>query len=148
MLKKLVLVAALMAAVSAQAVEVGINASRDNGNSNRDGGGLTISESFGTTGIVAGWDRYSSGTELNKYSLMGTYDVATFGKAVVAVKAGVAYVDQKSTIDGYAGLIGVGVSYPVYKKVSLTADYRYQAGQSRISSLDGSTVSAGLKFAF
>jgi outer membrane autotransporter protein len=147
-MKKIIFVAALMAAVSAQAVELGINASRDNGNSNRDGGGLTISESFGTTGIVAGWDRYSSGTELNKYSLMGTYDVANFGKAVVAVKAGVAYVDQKNSTDGYAGLVGVGVSYPVAKKVSLTADYRYQAGQSRISSLDGGTVSAGLKYSF
>jgi len=148
MLKKLVLVAAMMAAVSAQAVEVGINASRDSGNSSRDGGGLTIGERFGTTGIVAGWDRYSSGTELNKYTLMGTYDVANFGKTLVTVKAGVAYVDQKNSTDGYAGLVGVGVSYPVYKQVSLTADYRYQAGQSRISSLDGSTVSAGLKYSF
>jgi outer membrane autotransporter protein len=57
-------------------------------------------------------------------------------------------LDQKNTTDGYAALVGAGVSYPLNKQVALTGDYRYQAGQSRISSLNGNTISAGLKYSF
>jgi opacity protein-like surface antigen len=147
-MKKMIFVAALMAAVSAQAVELGINVSRDTANSDRTGYGFTVGQKYGQTGIEAGFDRYTTGTELNKYTLVGSYDVAKFGAATVAVKGGGAYIDQKNTTDGYAWLVGAGVTYPVAKQVSLTADYRYQAGQSRISSLDGSTISAGLKYSF
>jgi outer membrane autotransporter protein len=147
-MKKIFLVAALMAAVSAQAVELGINASRDTANSDRSGYGITIGQKYGHTGIEAGFDKYTTGTELSKYTLVGSYDIAKFGAATVAAKAGVGYIDQKNTTDGYAFLVGAGVTYPVAKQVSLTADYRYQAGQSRINTLDGSTISAGLKYSF
>jgi opacity protein-like surface antigen len=147
-MKKIILVTALLASMGAQAVELGINASRDTANSDRSGYGFTIGEKYDKVGITAGFDRYTTGTELNKYTLVGSFDVAKFGASTVAVKGGAAYVDQKNTTDGYAALIGAGVSYPVSKQVALTADYRYQAGQSRISSLDGSTISAGLKYSF
>ena len=147
-MKKIILVTALLASMGAQAVELGINASRDTPNSDRSGYGFTIGEKYDKVGITAGFDRYTTGTELNKYTLVGSFDVAKFAASTVAVKGGVAYVDQKNTTDGYAALIGAGVSYPVSKQVALTADYRYQAGQSRISSLDGSTISAGLKYSF
>jgi outer membrane autotransporter protein len=147
-MKKMILVAALMAAFSAQAVELGINASRDTANSDRSGYGITVGQKFDKVGITAGFDKYTTGTELSKYTLVGSYDVTKIGAATIAVKGGVAYLDQKNTTDGYAALVGVGVSYPLSKQVALTADYRYQAGQSRVSSLDGSTISAGLKYAF
>jgi outer membrane autotransporter protein len=147
-MKKIILVAALMAAVSAQAVELGINASRDTANSDRSGYGLTVGQKFDNVGITAGFDKYTTGTELSKYTLVGSYDVTKVGAATIAVKGGVAYLDQKNTTDGYAALVGVGVSYPLSKQVALTADYRYQAGQSRVSSLDGGTIAAGLKYAF
>ena len=43
---------------------------------------------------------------------------------------------------------GVGVSYPLTKQVSLTGDYRYQVGQSRVSAFDGNAFYAGVKYAF
>jgi outer membrane autotransporter protein len=147
-MKKIILVTALLASMGAHAAEFGINTSRDTANSERTGYGLTIGQKYDKVGITAGFDRYTTGTELNKYSLVTSYDVAKFGATTVAVKAGVAYLDQKNTTDGYAALVGAGVSYPLSKQVALTADYRYQAGQSRISSLDGNSVSAGLKYSF
>jgi outer membrane autotransporter protein len=147
-MKRVILVAALMAAFSAQAVEVGVNASSDTANTDRTGYGVTIGQKFDKVGVTAGFDRYSTGIDLNKYTLMGSYDVAKVGTATVAVKAGVAYLDQKNAKDGYAGLVGAGVSIPVTKQVAATVDYRYQAGQSRVNNLDGSTVSAGLKYSF
>jgi outer membrane autotransporter protein len=147
-MKKLVLVAALMAAFSAQAVEVGINASTDTANTDRNGYGVTVGQKFGAMGVTAGFDRYSKGMDLDKYSLVGSYDVTKIGTATVAVKAGGAYLDQKNGKDGYAALIGAGVSIPVTKQVAATFDYRYQAGQSSVKNLDGNTVSAGLKYSF
>jgi outer membrane autotransporter protein len=147
-MKKVILVTALLASMSAQAVELGINASRDTANTDRSGLGITIGQKFDKVGITAGFDQYRSGVDLNKYTLVGSYDVTKVGAATIAVKGGVAYLDQKNTTDGYAALFGAGVSYPLSKELALTADYRYQAGQSRISNLDGSTVSAGLKYSF
>ena len=147
-MKKVILVTALLASMGAQAVELGINASRDTANTDRTGYGITVGQKFDKVGITAGFDQYKSGTDLNKYSLVASYDVTKVGAATIAVKGGVAYLDQKNTTDGYAALVGVGVSYPLSKQVALTADYRYQAGQSRVSSLDGGTIAAGLKYAF
>ena len=134
--------------MGAQAVELGINASRDTANTDRTGYGITIGQKYDKVGITAGFDQYKSGIDMNKYSLVASYDVTKVGAATIAVKGGVAYLDQKNTTDGYAALIGAGVSYPLSKQVALTADYRYQAGQSKVSSLDGSTIVAGLKYSF
>jgi outer membrane autotransporter protein len=147
-MKKVILVTALLASMGAQAVELGINASRDTANTDRTGVGITVGQKFDKVGITAGFDQYKTGTDMNKYTLVGSYDVATVGAATIAVKGGVAYLDQKNSTDGYAALVGAGVSYPLSKQVALTADYRYQAGQSKVSSLDGSTVIAGLKYSF
>jgi opacity protein-like surface antigen len=139
-----------LAAVSASAVEVGVNGSYDFGGSNeRPGGGITLGQKFGKVGVTAGFDRYTKGTDQNKWTLVGSYDVATIGSATVAVKAGAAYLDNAGkTADGYAALVGAGVSYPLTKAVSLTADYRYQAGQTRVDQFNGNTVAFGAKYSF
>ena len=147
-MKKVILITALLASMGVQAVELGVNASRDTANTDRTGYGITVGQKFGSFGVTAGFDQYKTGTDLNKYSLVGSYDVTKIGAATVAVKGGVAYLDQKGAADGYAALVGAGVSYPLTKELALTADYRYQAGQSRVSSLDGSTISAGVKYSF
>ena len=148
-----VLLAAVLFAVgSAQAVEVGVNASRDYGFSPSDtnGGGITIGQKFGATGVTAGWDRYTTnGVGQNKWSVVGSYDVTKVAGATVAVKAGAAYLDNSgSTADGYAVLVGAGVSYPLTKELAATVDYRYQAGQDRVKQFDGNTVAVGLKYSF
>jgi opacity protein-like surface antigen len=147
-MKKVILATALLAAFSAHAVEMGVNGSVDTANTDRTGYGVTIGQKFDKVGVTAGFDRYSNGTDLDKYTVMGSYDVTKIGSATLAVKAGAAYLNQKTGSDGYAALVGAGVSIPVTTKIAATVDYRYQAGQSRVKSLDGSTVSAGLKYSF
>jgi opacity protein-like surface antigen len=139
-----------LAAVTASAVEVGVNGSYDFGGSNeRPGAGITVGEKFGKVGVTAGFDRYTKGTDQNKWSLVGSYDVATVAGATVAVKAGAVYLDNAGkTADGYAALVGAGVSYPLTKTVSLTADYRYQAGQTRVDQFNGNSVALGAKYSF
>jgi outer membrane autotransporter protein len=135
---------------TASAVEVGVNGSYDMGGSNdRPGAGVTLGEKFGKFGVTAGFDRYTKGNDTSKYSLVGSYDIAQFAGATFAVKAGAAYIDNSNrTPDGYAALVGAGASYPITKEVALTADYRYQAGQSRINQYNGSTVAFGAKYSF
>ena len=150
-MKKIAIASVLaLAALSASAVEVGVNGSYDFGGANdRPGAGITIGEKFGKVGVTAGFDRYTKGTDQNKWNLMGSYDVATVAGATVAVKAGAMYIDNTGRVaDGYAALVGAGVSYPLSKTVALTADYRYQAGQSRVNTFDGSTVLFGGKYSF
>ena len=139
-----------LAATTASALELGVNGSYDYGSpTQRPGAGITIGEKFGKMGVTAGFDRYQKGTDQNKWSLVGSYDVATVSGTTVAVKAGAVYLDNTGKVaDGYAALVGAGASYPLSKTVALTADYRYQAGQSRVNTFDGSTVLFGGKFSF
>jgi opacity protein-like surface antigen len=139
-----------LAAATASAVELGVNGSYDYGSpTQRPGAGITIGQKYDKFGITAGFDRYTKGTDQNKWTLVGSYDVYTAGAATFAVKAGAAYIDNSgNTSDGYAGLVGTGVSYAVAKNVALTADYRYQFGQSRIDQFNGSTISTGVKYSF
>lgn len=148
-MKKILLVTALMAAFSAQAVEVGVTGSRDYNGNDRNGYGFTVGEKFGSYGVAVGFDRYATDNDLNKYSLVGSYDVTKIGTTTVAIKAGAAYLDNKQGgNDGYAALVGVGVTSPITKQWAATVDYRYQAGQDRVKSFDGNTISAGIKYSF
>jgi hypothetical protein len=139
-----------LVATTASALELGVNGSYDYGSpANRPGAGITLGQKYGKMGVTAGFDRYQKGTDQNKWTLVGSYDVYSVGAATVAVTAGAAYLDNYgNSSDGYAGLVGTGVSYSIAKNVALTADYRYQFGQSRVNSFDGSTVSTGVKFSF
>ena len=150
-MKKLTIASVLaLAAMSASAVEVGVNGSYDFGGANdRPGAGITVGEKYGKLGVTAGFDRYTKGTDQNKWSLVGSYDVATVAGATVAVKAGAVYLDNAGRVaDGYAAVVGAGVSYPLSKTIALTADYRYQAGQSRVNTFDGGSVAVGAKYSF
>ena len=136
--------------MSASAVEVGVNGTYSwGGPVDRPGAGITVGEKFGKMGVTAGFNRATKDVDQDKWSLVGSYDVATIAKTTVAVKAGAVYLANTGNVaDGYAAVVGAGVSYPLTKTVALTADYRYQAGQSRVNQFDGSTVAFGAKYSF
>lgn len=144
MIKKLVLVAALVSASMAQAVEVGVTAG-NNFSKQENVWGVTVGTQVRALGVTGGFARNASS---DTFSVLGAKDVAKFGPASVAVKAGVAYVDSKVKPDGYAAVVGAGVNMPIAKKVSATLDYSYQAGESKVSSQDGNRLTAGLKYSF
>jgi len=114
-----------------------------------DGMGLTLGQQFGAFSATVEADRQST-TNVNKFALVGGYDVATVAGVTVTAKAGVAYLDNQTLVhtNRYAGVVGAGVSYPVTKSVAVTADYRYQADRNTVHQLDGSTVLVGAKYAF
>jgi hypothetical protein len=149
-LKKILFATLATLALSASAVEVGVNGIRDySGTSDRTGYGLTLGEKFGAVGVEAGYDRYTQGTnDQNRYSVVGSYDVTKIGPVTLAVKGGVAYLDNQTSANGYAVTVGVGASVPVYKNLAATVDYRRQEGQNRVSAFDGNQVAVGLKYAF
>ena len=151
---KKTLLAALLAtlAISASALEIGVVGSGEFVKGSHhpvDGMGLTLGQHFGAFSATAEADRQST-TDVNKYSLVGGYDVATVAGVTVTAKAGVAYLDNQTLVHSnrYAGVVGAGVSYPVAKSIALTADYRYQADRNTVHQLDGSTVSVGAKYSF
>ena len=152
-MKKLVLLTALLSALSlAQAVEVGVVGFGESPTGNRhptDGGGLTIGEHFGAVSVTAEADR-SSRDNMDKFSLIGGYDITKLRTATLTAKAGVTYLYDKPINQGerYVGVAGAGITVPVTKQVGLTVDYRYQKGGVDVQRFDGNTVLVGAKYSF
>ena len=150
-MKKLVLLATLMAAFGvASAVEVGVNGSIDNySKKDRNGFGLTVGEQFGKVSVTAEADREIK-RNLDKFSIIGGYDVAKFADTTLTAKAGVGYLDTKAikNTDRYVAEVGAGVNVPVTKALAMTVDYRYQDGEHMFKKYDGNTVAVGAKFSF
>lgn len=148
-MKKLVTIAILAAAAtSAMAVDMTLRGTRSV-HADNTSFGVAVGKKFGKFGAEAGFDRTTLGTEnMNKWSVVGSYDVAQFGPVSTTVKAGAALLDTDTVKNSGAMLVGVGAAYPLTKNVSLVADYFYQKGQTRISRLDGNYFSGGVKVAF
>jgi hypothetical protein len=144
-MNKLFIATVLAAATTAaSAAEFGLTGSHDV-DSNRNSVGVTVGNKYGPVGVTAGFDRTTAGvSDQNRYSLVGSYDVAKAGPVTFDARAGVAYVDNQKGWDGYAGLVGVGASVPLTKTVSATVDVTRQFSDVG----DGNRVTAGLKYKF
>ena len=149
-MKKILFATLATLAFSASAVEVGVTGTRDySGTSDRTGYGITLGQKFGAVGVEAGYDRFTQSTnDQDRYSLVASYDVTKIGPVTIAVKGGVAYLDNQTVANGYAVTAGVGASVPVVKNLAATVDYRRQEGQNRVSAFDGNQVAVGLKYSF
>lgn len=149
-MKKLLIATTIaLAAASASALELGVTAARDYAGDGRNAAGITLGQKYGAFGVTAGFDRATRGdVDQNRYTLVGSYDVATLGPVTVAGKVGVAYLDNQVGENGYAALAGVGATMPITKSIAATADFTRQFGQSRVSQYDGNRVTVGLKYSF
>ena len=145
--------AMLLAVSSAFAVEVGVNGGGVSGGNAGGIAGVTVGEKFGKFGVDAGFARgWQDVTTTDRWTLVGGYDVANVAGVTVTPKIGYAYLNNSSTTainrtpSASAGLVGVGLSYPVTKQVSATADYAYQFSAN--SNNIGNVLTAGLKYKF
>jgi opacity protein-like surface antigen len=148
-------VAAMSATVAASAAEVGLRFGRQAGVATNQVGIAASGVTLGVAvpGTVASaefaYDRaMMDSTSVALYSLSGVYPLVTFGKLAVSAKAGVSYIDPTVGETGFALNGGAGASYPLAKNVSLTADYGYRLGQSRVSNYTGNMVAVGVKYSF
>jgi outer membrane autotransporter protein len=153
-MKKIILATALvLAATAASAFELGVTLTRgDTTGDDRDYAGITLGQSFDKFNVTAGVERSTDGAQgnQNRWSLVGGYDIAKIGLVTITPKIGYAYLDnQTSGVDnGSAGTIGVGLSVPVAKKITLGLDYAYQKGENRVSQFDGNRVTASVRYPF
>jgi opacity protein-like surface antigen len=153
-MKKSLLALALMGVIgTASALDVGVEGGYTKGVSNDPNNGLyglTVGQKFGSFGVEGSLEHSQrDSNEQNRFGGVVSYDVAKVAGVTLAVKAGVAYLDNDKTRDGWQGTLGAGVSYPVTKEVAVTADYRHDADlQHRVSQYNGNTVIAGVKYSF
>ena len=150
---KKTLIASILAfaAISASAIEVGVNTGREyrDGLVNESTYGLTVGQHFGKMSATVGYDRVLfPANAQNRWSLVGGYDFAKLGPVTFTGKLGGAYLDNATGTDGYALTVGVGANYALTKNWAVTADLRRQYGQDRVRSFDGTTATAGLKYTF
>ena len=139
-----------MAATAASAMEFGVTTTSDYSNvDKRAGYGFTVGQSYGKLSATAGVERFTKGeNDQDRYSVVGGYEVAKVGPATVAVKTGVAYLNNQVGSNGYALTVGAGASVPVTKQLSVGVDVERQYGQERVSQFDGNRVAVGLKYKF
>ena len=134
-MKKLAIASIIaLAATAASALELGVTTTRDySGAENRNGAGLSLTQRYGNVGVTAGFDRFTKGAnDQDRYSVVAGYDVAKVSAFTVTPKLGVAYVNNQVGQDGYAMTVGLGVSAPVTKAVSVGLDVTRQYGQDRV----------------
>ena len=149
-MKKIFIAATIaLSTVAASALELGVTAARDYAGSDRNTVGLTLGKTYGAFNVTAGFDQATRGNDnQNRVTLVGSYDVAKFGPVTVAGKVGVAYLDNQTSQNGYAALVGLGASMPITKTVAATADFTRQYGQNRVSQFDGNRFTVGLRYSF
>jgi len=154
-MKKVLLALALSMGLigTASAVELGVNGGVVTGGNDGGIAGVTVGEKWGKFGIDAGFARgWQQNTTSDRWTLVGGYDVAKVAGITVTPKVGYGYIDNSNTTIANAtpsasvGLVGLGFSYPVAKKVSVTADYAYQFSGS--SNNNTNVITAGLKYKF
>src|ERR1035437_8729170 len=153
-MKKLAIMTVLAIAVgAASATDIGLRVGGVGGLNTDiagfEGVGVTVGQKFGKLGAELAYAReWKAFTAVSRYSMVGSYDVASFKKLTFAAKAGVAYIDPAVGVSGYDATVGAGVSYPLTKKVSLVADYFHQFSQDRINSFNGNLLTLGAKYSF
>ena len=149
-MKKVLFATLATLALSASAIEVGVNGTRDySGSADRTGYGVTLGTKFGAFGVEAGYNRFiQGGNDQDRYSLVGSQDITKVGPVTVALKGGVAYLMNQTGADGYAVTAGLGGSVPVAKNLAATLDWRRQQGQKNVNAFDGNQVAVGLKYSF
>ena len=138
------------AAIAASATEYGITATRSFvSGADRSGFGVTATEKVGSYGVTAGLERLvDNPRQQTRVSLVASREVAKLGKASFDVRAGGAYLNNETGADGFAAVVGGGVTYPVTQKVSVTAGLVHQFGQHRVTDSNGNQFSTGVKVAF
>ena len=150
-MRKLASVAILaLASIAASAAEVGVTAvDLTTPNQGRYGYGITIGDKFGDYTLTAGAARfYRETNDQNRFSLVASKDVVTFGPVALSGRLGAAYLANNTGESGTALTVGAGASVPVAKNVTAGLSIDRQYGQSRVNSYDGNIVTAGVKVGF
>ena len=147
-MKKLAIATLLaLAAGSASAFDVGVHGGRAQA-LDENLGGVTLGKNFGRLGVTGGYDRLGGDLDQNRFSLMGSFDLFKVEKVQFAAKAGVAYLDNKHSQNGYAFVYGAGATVPVTKKVAATLDVVRQRGENAVEAFDSNMFTVGVKVKF
>jgi opacity protein-like surface antigen len=139
-----------MAATAASALDVGVTTTADySGVSKNTGYGVTVGKQTGALSVTGGFDRFTQGSnDQDRFSVVAGYNVAKFGPVTITPNLGVAYLNNQTSADGYAMVVGIGARTPVTKNIDFTVNAARQYGQDRVRASDGNTITAGLKYKF
>lgn len=157
-MKKLIIATAIsLATVSAHAWEVSGRGVYDWSADNSSGGGVALSHTFtvGKLGPVqASLEATRVGespSAVNQYALVATKNLIQLPfKTAVGVRAGVAHVEPlgEAHNGGVAGLLGVAVTVPVTKTISVEGGIDRRFVESSVGMPDGNVGFLGVRVAF
>jgi len=148
-MKKLAIVAALLAAFNVSAFEVGVVGGGVTGD--RDGGlaGVTATQKWGAVSLEGGYAQaWLNNSTQNRWTAVLGYDAYVNPKFVATLKGGYAYLNNQDAASGSALTAGLGLTFPLNNKWALTADYAYQWAESGVTQFNGNVITGGLKYKF
>lgn len=147
MKKVLAAIAIAATAGAASAADLTVNYNRDTTNG-INGGGLALSASVQKATVALTFDRFTKGTDVDSYGLVGAYEMFKIGKLGVSGQLGVSYLDVERGRSGLAGTVGLGVAYPITKRISVVADATRIMPEDKIKSQEATIVSMGIRTSF
>jgi outer membrane autotransporter protein len=115
----------------------------------RYGVGATVSQQVAGLGITAGVSLFNSeDNNQTRWSLVADRHLIGLGPVSVSGRVGGAWLNNKTGDDGFAGVIGVGTSMAITKKMSAGVSIDRQWGQSAVKNSNGNVITAGIKVGF
>lgn len=148
MMKKALIGAAMAITIgSASAADLTVSYNRDTTNG-INGGGLALSASVQKATVALTFDRFTKGTDVDSYGLVGSYEMFKIGKLGVSGQLGVSYLDVERGRSGLAGTVGLGVAYPLTKQFAIVADATRIMPEDKIKSQEATIVSLGIRTSF
>lgn len=148
-MKKFALAALVAVSLSASALEVGVTGTDLSTEGNRYGVGVTVGEQIAGLGITAGVSRFNrEANDQTRWSLVADKRLIAVGPVVISGRVGGAWLNNKTGDDGFAGILGVGASMPLTKKMTAGVSLDRQWGQSGVTNSNGNVITAGVKVGF
>jgi outer membrane autotransporter protein len=147
-MKKIVFAALVAVSLSASALEVGVTGSNLS-TGNRYGVGATVGQQVAGLGITAGVSRFNrEDNDQTRWTLIADHHLIGLGPVAISGRVGGAWLDNKMSDDGFAGVLGVGASMSITKKLTAGVSIDRQWGQSVVKNLNGNVITAGVKVGF
>ena len=148
-MKKLVAAVLTSAALtSAQAVDLSVYGVHTLDPSNT-GYGIELGHAMGQWRVGLSAESVEVGrNNVESYFSTVSYDVYKLGVLTVSAQVGGGYVRQEVGSNGWAATVGAGAALAFTKNTSAVLDVRHQLGQNKIDSLDGSSVTLGVRYSF
>ena len=147
-MKKFILATITVAALSANAMEVGLNTFETATSGGQHGLGVTLGGKVQGLNLTGGFSHAAGNRGFDRYTATVGKNFVKEGNVTLGGQVGAAYINNLYSKDGAAVTAGLGASVALSEKVSLGATIDHQFGSNSVAHSKGNILAAGVKVGF